>query len=93
MEGSSSSLPVIVYDGEREISIGNVVVSPSMSVKRFQSLLGEKMGISPHHLSIFLESDKGSRLAVTSRLNMWAISREKGWFRRDFRGAVGAVGG
>ena len=48
------SILVVFFDVEREVNIEDVVMFSSMAFKNFQSILSQKIGISPHQISIFL---------------------------------------
>ena len=82
------SFPVVFFDGEREISIGDVFVHPSMDFKNFQSILSQKIGISSHQISIFLDCPKKARssmqtrrrIPITAKVSFSAILREKDCF-------------
>ncbi|KAK3226994.1 hypothetical protein Dsin_006856 [Dipteronia sinensis] len=70
--------PVIFFDGDREINIGNVVVHPSLDYKSLQSTFSRKIGLSPNQFSVFLADRKTSRkIPITGKANFSAISREK----------------
>ncbi|KDP36123.1 hypothetical protein JCGZ_08767 [Jatropha curcas] len=77
-----SSFSVVFYDGEQETSLGNVVVSPSLNFKAFQSTISEKLGLSPHQFSIYMtdQNRRGSRIPVTGKIDFSAVSREKDCF-------------
>ncbi|KAH7512246.1 hypothetical protein FEM48_Zijuj12G0070000 [Ziziphus jujuba var. spinosa] len=78
--GGGVAFPLVFFDGERETDIGNIVVYPTLEFKRFQSMLSQKIGISPHQFSVYLSSqDTGRRIPITGRVNFGAISREKGY--------------
>ncbi|KAG2686708.1 hypothetical protein I3760_09G020100 [Carya illinoinensis] len=78
------SFPVVFFDGEREMSIGHVVVHPSLEFKNFQSILSRKIGISPHQFSVYLavkyRSETLRKIPITGKVNFAAISREKDCF-------------
>ncbi|KAK9290822.1 hypothetical protein L1049_009000 [Liquidambar formosana] len=81
------SFPVVFFDGEREINIGNVGVHPSLEFKNFQSILSQKIGISPHQISVYLADRKKSkspenrrRIPITGKVNFSAIVRERDCF-------------
>lgn len=79
--GGGVSFPVVFFDGERESQIGSVTVYPSMEFKRFQTLLSQKIGISPHQFSVHLSSPESRRrIPITGKVNFGAISREKNCF-------------
>ncbi|GAB4833261.1 hypothetical protein Ancab_031508 [Ancistrocladus abbreviatus] len=77
MESSGGSaigarFPVVLFDGEREIDLGNVFVEPSMNFKSFQSLISQKIGISPHQITIWFEkkiSNNSNHSAASSFKN------------------------
>ncbi|KAK4777541.1 hypothetical protein SAY87_017728 [Trapa incisa] len=48
------SLPVFLHDGEKEISIGSTVVHPSLKFNDLQSVIGQRLGLSPSQISIYL---------------------------------------
>ncbi|GLT90114.1 hypothetical protein SLE2022_080640 [Rubroshorea leprosula] len=88
-----TSVPVVFYDGERETSIGNVVLHASVDFKALQLILSRKIGISPHQFSIQYAGAKFPyrRIPVTNKTNLWELSSdEDGFFivslRRTRRG-------
>ncbi|GAB2300753.1 hypothetical protein Dimus_034790 [Dionaea muscipula] len=83
--------PVNFFDGEGEIYIGNVVVSPTMTFKAFQSIISQKIGISPHQITIYLEKNPPypplsfksyRKIPVTSKFNFGSISGDSNCFFR-----------
>uniref|UniRef100_A0A7C9D3F9 DUF7138 domain-containing protein n=1 Tax=Opuntia streptacantha TaxID=393608 RepID=A0A7C9D3F9_OPUST len=44
---------VVFFDGEREIDLGTILITPSMNFKVFQSLISQKIGISPHQITTY----------------------------------------
>ncbi|TMW91903.1 hypothetical protein EJD97_013751 [Solanum chilense] len=85
-EGKGSVFPVIFFDGEREMNIGNIRIQPTLVFKPFQLMISERIGISPNQISIYLCDRKGSKLEdrrkipVTGKANFEVISREKNCF-------------
>lgn len=85
--GGWPSFPVVFFDGEREMDIGDVRISPALEYKSFQLMLSEKIGISPNQISIYLVnrrrnqkspfSDDRRRIPVTGKANFGAICRLK----------------
>ncbi|OVA07135.1 hypothetical protein BVC80_1289g54 [Macleaya cordata] len=63
-----ASFPVVFFDGEREVDIGNVGVHPALEFKKFQSIVSQKIGISPHQISISLICRKKSRSSGTRKV-------------------------
>uniref|UniRef100_A0A803L343 DUF7138 domain-containing protein n=1 Tax=Chenopodium quinoa TaxID=63459 RepID=A0A803L343_CHEQI len=47
--------PVTFFDGEREIDVGTVPITPSLTFKSFQSILSSKLQISPHQITIYFQ--------------------------------------
>ncbi|GAB2272121.1 hypothetical protein Dimus_006940 [Dionaea muscipula] len=95
IQGSSIGgvYPLVFFDGVTEIELGNVVVSPAMNFKKFQSIVSEKIGISPHQITIYFEkhspppppllSMKSHRkIPVTSKTNFGSILNEPNCFFR-----------
>ncbi|KAJ1384784.1 hypothetical protein SESBI_42222 [Sesbania bispinosa] len=52
--GGNTPFTVICSDGDREINLGTIMVDPSMNFRSFITLLSQRVGIPPHHLSVFL---------------------------------------
>ncbi|KAL0316049.1 UNVERIFIED_CONTAM: hypothetical protein Scaly_1981600 [Sesamum calycinum] len=85
--GGGRAFPVVFFDGEREMDIGDVKINPALEYKRFQLLLSEKIGISPNQISIYLINRKKNpkapfsedrrRIPVTGKVNFGSICRQK----------------
>ncbi|XP_028795636.1 uncharacterized protein LOC114751144 [Neltuma alba] len=72
---------VVFSDGENTVDVGEVMVDSSMNFKSFQSDLAQKIGVSPHQLSVFLGSPESNRkIPITRKVNFAAITRERGGF-------------
>ncbi|KAK1391537.1 hypothetical protein POM88_010593 [Heracleum sosnowskyi] len=52
-DGEPRLLPLSFYDGKCEINIGQVKIDTSVDYKAFQSILSQKIGISPNQMSIY----------------------------------------
>ncbi|KAL3326942.1 hypothetical protein AABB24_037586 [Solanum stoloniferum] len=86
--GKGSVFPVIFFDGEREMNIGNIRIQPTLLFKPFQLMISERIGISSNQISIYLCDRKGSnnrfedrrKMPVTGKANFAVISREKNCF-------------
>ncbi|CAA0818786.1 Unknown protein [Striga hermonthica] len=85
--GGWTSFPVVFFDGEKEINIGDVKVDPTLEYKPFQHMLSQKIGISPNQISIYLV-DRGRsrrtlfaedrrRIPITGKVNFGLICRQK----------------
>nr|DAD18888.1 TPA_asm: hypothetical protein HUJ06_020351 [Nelumbo nucifera] len=82
------SFPVVFFDGERNIDLDNINVHPSMEFKKFQSFMSQKIGISPHQISVSLirwkpsKSPPGNRrkIPITEKVDFSAILGEKDCF-------------
>ncbi|KAK9723613.1 hypothetical protein RND81_05G012300 [Saponaria officinalis] len=73
-------VPVIFYDGEKEIDLNKVQIVPGMTFKMLQSTLSNKIGISPNHITIYF--DRSNRVnhqhhrrrhPVTSKFDFSAV--------------------
>ncbi|KAI3471746.1 hypothetical protein Pfo_028399 [Paulownia fortunei] len=56
--GGGPAFPVVFFDGEREMNIGDVKINPTLEYKPFQLMLSQKIGISPNQISIYLVDRK-----------------------------------
>ncbi|CAL0310003.1 unnamed protein product [Lupinus luteus] len=75
--GGGPSFSVVYFDGEKETFIGEVTVDPSFNFNKFLSFLTNKIGISPHQLSVYLASFGSNRkIPITARVNFAAIVRD-----------------
>ncbi|CAN1133933.1 hypothetical protein LINPERPRIM_LOCUS16394 [Linum perenne] len=76
------SLPVVLFDGYQEISVGMVILFPYLSYKGFQSMISQIIGISPHQFSVYISdrTRRGFRIPVTGKTNFSAISRTGGFY-------------
>ncbi|GAB2229543.1 hypothetical protein Droror1_Dr00013789 [Drosera rotundifolia] len=94
-EATAGIFPVLFFDGERETEIGTVVVSASTTFKTFQSLISQKIGISPHQITIYLERNHHQingfvstathhhrKIPVTNKFNFAAIAGDNSCFFR-----------
>ncbi|KAK9156841.1 hypothetical protein Scep_003415 [Stephania cephalantha] len=81
-DDSYATFPVMFFDGEREIDIGNITVDASLEFRHFQSMLCNKIGIAPHQISVSLIRKKKSRssgprkISVTDQFNFGSIVNE-----------------
>lgn len=56
MENKQSSLfSVTFFNGEKELDMGIIPITPSLTFKSFQSLMSQKLQISPHQITIYFE--------------------------------------
>lgn len=87
-EAGAKLFRVVFYDGEREMNIGHVRIYPSLDLKTFQSILSQKIGISPNQMSIYLVDRKKPKLPhedrrkilITGRVSFALIASEKDCF-------------
>ncbi|CAL1360403.1 unnamed protein product [Linum trigynum] len=79
---SELSFPVVLFDGEQEINVGRVVLLPSMNFKAFQSIISDRIGLSPNQFSVHVADRhrRGFQIPVTGKTNFSAITRNKGYF-------------
>lgn len=85
--GGGPAFPVVFFDGEREMNIGEVRVNPTLEYKPFQHMLSQKIGISPNQISIYLVdrrknpkspfSEDRRRIPITGKVNFGLICRQK----------------
>ncbi|KAL3628146.1 hypothetical protein CASFOL_027192 [Castilleja foliolosa] len=85
--GRGPSFPVLFFDGEREMNIGEVKINPTLEYKPFQIMLSQKIGISPNQISIYLVdrnrnpkapfSEDRRRIPITGKVNFGLICRQK----------------
>ncbi|GFP86525.1 hypothetical protein PHJA_000796300 [Phtheirospermum japonicum] len=85
--GRGPSFPVVFFDGEREMNIGDVKINPTLEYKPFQLMLSQKIGISPNQISIYLVDRKRNpkapftedrrRIPITGKVNFGLICRQK----------------
>ncbi|KAJ8426232.1 hypothetical protein Cgig2_009676 [Carnegiea gigantea] len=76
--------PVVFFDGEREIDLGTIVITPGMTFHAFRSIISQKIGISYHQLTIYFERTTSPyqhhhhhrRHPVTSKFNFSAAMGE-----------------
>ncbi|KAL8125790.1 hypothetical protein AgCh_013175 [Apium graveolens] len=52
-EGEPRFLQLCFYDGKCETNMGQVEIKSSVDYKAFQTILGQKIGISPNQMSIY----------------------------------------
>ncbi|KAL3642749.1 hypothetical protein CASFOL_013564 [Castilleja foliolosa] len=81
------SVPVVFFDGEMEMNIGDVKISPTLEYKPFQIMLSQKIGISPNQISIYLidltrnpdSTFRGNRrrIPITGKVNFSLICLQR----------------
>lgn len=83
-EGEPRFLPLCFYDGKCEFNIGQVKIHSSLDYKAFQSILSQKIGISPNQMSIYFvdRSDNPkpmhqSRVLITGKASFNLILQGK----------------
>ncbi|KAL3621562.1 hypothetical protein CASFOL_036474 [Castilleja foliolosa] len=79
-------VPLVFFDGEREMNIGDVEINPTMEHKPFKIMLSQKMRISPNSVSIHIVHRKPypeatdydcRRTPMTGKANFGLICRHK----------------
>lgn len=76
---------VLFSDGESEIDIGKVAVDPGLAFKKFQFVVSDMVGVSPHQIALSLIRQKKGRLApgvrrrtpIDEGTDFGALSQEK----------------
>lgn len=76
--------PVVLYDGDREVNVGNISIHPDLVYKAFQVKLSEMTGISYNNLTTYLIDNKKSKsspdrrkILITGKVNFAVIVRER----------------
>ncbi|KAK1410994.1 hypothetical protein QVD17_37537 [Tagetes erecta] len=103
-ETESVMFPVILYDGEREINVGNISINPTLEFKQFQKKLKQTVGISYNNLTTYFVDrvvsktipSERRRILITSKVDFSVIVRETNFYflvvlkrsRRDRRKKV-----
>ncbi|KAJ0972748.1 hypothetical protein J5N97_020707 [Dioscorea zingiberensis] len=88
MVTASPAFSVVFFDGEHEVELGTIAVSPSMGFKKFQALICQRIGVSPHQISTSLVRRKKARsspevrrkVPIDESSDFAAISRERDCF-------------
>lgn len=79
--GGGAIFPVMFFDGERDINIGDIKVHPMLEFKTLQVMMSQKIGISPNQISIYLYDQKtGQRTPITSKVNFSVVVCKKDCF-------------
>ncbi|KAK9068547.1 hypothetical protein SSX86_012662 [Deinandra increscens subsp. villosa] len=75
--------PVVLYDGEREMNVGNIKIHPDLAFKAFQIKLSQLIGISYNNLTTYLVDSKKSKtspdrrkILITGKVNFAVVVRE-----------------
>ncbi|WOL15656.1 hypothetical protein Cni_G24437 [Canna indica] len=64
---ASASFPVVFFDGDREIDVGPLPLLPSLGFKRFLAAVSQRIGVSPHQISLSLVRRKKARTSPDVR--------------------------
>lgn len=79
--GGGATFPVIFFDGERDISIGDIKIHSALDFKAFQLMISQRIGISPNQISIYqVDRKTGHRNPVTAKTNFALVVRQKDGF-------------
>lgn len=83
-DAATTVFPVVLFDGEREMDVGNVKIHPDLVFKEFQIMLSQMIGISYNNLTTYLVDSKKSKISVerrkiliTGKVNFSVLVREK----------------
>ncbi|KAI3747097.1 hypothetical protein L6452_09542 [Arctium lappa] len=83
LEEEAVVFPVVLYDGEREMDVGNIKIHHTLDFKQFQIMLKETIGISYNNLTTYLvESSKSKspserrKILITGKVNFSVLVRE-----------------
>ncbi|KAG5072813.1 hypothetical protein JHK86_008024 [Glycine max] len=76
-DGGGPSISVVYFDGHTEATVGEVTVDSSFNFKKFVSFLSQKIGISPHKLSVYLATfGTDRRIPISGKVNFAAVARD-----------------
>ncbi|CAL9136053.1 unnamed protein product [Musa acuminata subsp. burmannicoides] len=97
-----ASFPVLFFDGDREIDMGSISVTPSLGFGKFQAVISQRIGVAPHQISMSLvrrrkagaSSEVRRKVPIDETSDLGAIARERDCFvlavlrrpRRERRG-------
>ncbi|KAF9597444.1 hypothetical protein IFM89_018890 [Coptis chinensis] len=76
--------PVVFFDGECEIDIGNIGIYSTLDFNKLQSILSQKIGISPHQLTVSLVYRKKlttRKIQINDKVNLGALVQGQQQFR------------
>lgn len=84
----AASFPLVFFNGDRDVDVGSVSVSASLDFNKFQSLIAQRIGVSPHQISISLVRRKKARsspeirrkVPIDESSDFVAIARERDCF-------------
>ena len=70
--GGNANFAVVYTDGDREINVGTVDVDPAaITFKHLLPLLSRKIGLSPHHFSVYLAAVGTDRkIPITAKVDL-----------------------
>lgn len=82
------AFPVVFFDGNREVNVGDVRVNPEQQYKPFQLMLSKKIGTSRNQISTYLIDRKRKlrspeerwRIPITSKFNFASVCLEKDYY-------------
>ncbi|KAK1429277.1 hypothetical protein QVD17_11483 [Tagetes erecta] len=76
--------PVILYNGERQVDLGNIEIHPTTDFHTFRTILKQMTGISHNNLTSYLVESQTSetqsdrrKLLITSKTDFNVLMREK----------------
>ncbi|MFS8004685.1 hypothetical protein Hanom_Chr13g01228721 [Helianthus anomalus] len=77
--------PVVLYNGERQISVGNIEIHPTIDFQKFRTMLKQMIGISYNNLTTYLVESRRSdnvqperrKILITSKVDFLVLIREK----------------
>ncbi|KAI3688036.1 hypothetical protein L1987_81742 [Smallanthus sonchifolius] len=77
--------PVVLYNGERQINVGNIEIDPTIDFHKFRTMLKQMIGISYNNLTTYLVESRrpehiqseGRKILITSKVDFLVLVREK----------------
>ncbi|XLR05357.1 hypothetical protein HN51_060237 [Arachis hypogaea] len=73
-DSEGAPISVVYFDGDTESTLGQFTVNASFNFNKFLSFLSHKIGMSPHHFSVYLATFGTNRkIPITAKVNVAAI--------------------
>ncbi|KAI3747980.1 hypothetical protein L6452_10765 [Arctium lappa] len=84
LEEATAAFPVVLYNGEHRINVGNVEIHPTLDYKQFRIVLNQMIGISYNNLTTYLIDNRREaiqpeqrKILITGKVNLSGLVREK----------------
>lgn len=80
----ATEFPVVLYNGDRKINVGNVKIHPTLDFKQFRTMLNHMIGISYNNLTTYLVENprpmiqqERRKFVITSKVDFSVLVQEK----------------